>query len=204
MPVSSVVSCLAGCLARLVCLVSGVRCVLGCLTCTSVRTYLAMYPPTWKRRCGCGCRGPCPFILALVINHPPSLPPTLPASPQTVKALNLFFPLSHPTTSSTFIRPDHYFSPPPSPFNLLPPFDLTCHPAESSHVHLRPTSTTAKLTFVSSKSGIPVLAQPSSSPSPDHIAIFFFSLSVSAACSVIQPGTGGRKRTHSSRSETAN
>ncbi|KAL2281092.1 hypothetical protein FJTKL_11771 [Diaporthe vaccinii] len=89
------------------------------------------------------------------------------ASP-TVKPSISFFPRSippHPPLSSAQIitSPLPHLRPPTSPSAF--DFDLSS-PAESSHVHLRPTSTTAKLTFVSSKSGIPVLASnPSSSSS---------------------------------------
>lgn len=89
-------------------------------------------------------------------------------APPTVKPSISFFPCSippHPPLSSAQIitSPLPHLRPPTSPSAF--DFDLSS-PAESSHVHLRPTSTTAKLTFVSSKSGIPVLASnPSSSSS---------------------------------------
>lgn len=111
-----------------------------------------------------------PFIQTLVINHPhhfPALIWPVASPPQPSNPLNLFFPCSipphHPLSSAQIITsPLPHLRPPTSP----PAFDFDLSPpAESSHVHLRPTSTTAKLTFVSSKLGIPVLASNPSSPS---------------------------------------
>lgn len=154
------------------------------------------------RALGAGVVALAPFIQTLVINHPHHFPaliwpvasPPQPSNPQSLFPCSI--PPHPPLSSAQIITSPLPRLHPPTSLSRLSTFDLS-PPAESSHVHLRPTSTTAKLTFVSSKSGIPVLARNKQ----PLITTRLFSLFCGLDSVFQQPGSG--ERSHGSRSKTA-